>query len=82
MIRYKENVKKLTFWNASKVGKVIVTVIGEYSARKIYFFPSWRKNCEKISPYFHLQKWKIIQIALFLEIIAKISIFWGEIGKI
>ena len=50
--------------------------------QKNLFFPSQQKNCEKISPYFHLQKWKIIQIALFWEIIAKISIFWGEIGKI
>ena len=35
--------------------------IGEYSAKKIYFFPGLRKNIEKISPYFHFQKWKIVR---------------------
>ena len=30
--------------------------IGEYSAKKIYFFPGQRKNCEKISPYFSLSE--------------------------
>ena len=32
--------------------------IGEYSARKIYFFPSHRKNCEKVSQYFSLSQVK------------------------
>ena len=30
--------------------------IGEYSAKKIYYFPSWRKNCEKLSLYFSLSE--------------------------
>ena len=33
--------------------------IGEYSAKKIYFFPGQRKNCEKLPQNFHFQKWKI-----------------------
>lgn len=31
-------------------------LIGEYSARKIYFFPNQQKNCEKISHYFSLSE--------------------------
>ena len=40
--------------------------IGEYSAKKIYFFPGQRKNCEKLPQNFHFQKWKIFQNSTFL----------------
>ena len=40
------------FWLAGEVSWL--AFIGEYSARKIHFFPGQRKNCEKISPYISL----------------------------
>ena len=43
--------------------------IGEYSAKKIYFFPGQRKNCEK------LISGKFFKILLFWEKIVKIRIF-------
>ena len=57
--------------------------IGEYSARKIYFFPGQQKNCEKISPYFSLSEVENCpKLHFFLEKIVKISIFGGKIAKI
>ena len=57
--------------------------IGEYSATKFYFFPGWRKNCEKVSPYFSLSEMEnFSKIALLWEKIVKISIFGGKIAKI
>ena len=57
--------------------------IGEYSAKKIYFFPGWRKNCEKVSPYFSLSEEENCQKLHFFEKkIVKISIFLGKIVKI
>ena len=55
--------------------------IGEYSARKIHFFPGQRKNCEKISPYFSLKEVENCpKLHFFLEKIVEISIFLG--GKL
>ena len=60
-----------------------VSAIGEYSAKKIYFFPGWRKNCEKVSPYFSLSEEENCQKLHFFEKkIVKISIFLGKIVKI
>ena len=55
--------------------------IGEYSARKIYFFPGQQKNCEKISPFLQFQKWTIAQNCTFLGKMFKISIFGGKLQK-
>ena len=63
-------------------------IIGEYSAQKNNFFPGWRKNCEKIYPYFsisvvenckklHLLGKNLSRLALFWGKIVKISTFWG-----
>ena len=53
--------------------------IGEYSAKKIYFFPGQQKNCEKISPYFSLSEVEnFSKLHFFGEKIVKISIFLGE----
>ena len=41
--------------------------IGEYSARKIYFFPGQQKNCEKISPYVSLSEVENCPKLQFLE---------------
>ena len=61
----------------------ISTTIGEYSAKKIYFFPSWQKNCEKVSPYYSLSEEENCQKLHFFEKkIVKISIFLGKIVKI
>ena len=46
--------------------------IGEYSAKKIYFFPSRQKNCEKISPYFLLSE---------VENCPKLHFFWKKLSK-
>ena len=40
-------------------------LIGEYSAKNFDFFPSQRKNCEKVSPYFSLSEMEYFKIALF-----------------
>ena len=57
--------------------------IGEYSARKIYFFPSQRKNCEKFPPMFHLQNWKSCpKLHFFEKKLSTLAFFGGEIAKI
>ena len=56
----------------------ISTTIGEYSAKKLYFFPSRRKNCEKVSPYFSFSEVEnFSKLPFFGEKNVKISIF-GE----
>ena len=61
----------------------VLFYIGEYSAKKIYFFPGWRKNCEKVSPYYSLSEEENCQKLHFFEKkIVKISIFLGKIVKI
>ena len=39
--------------------------IGEYSAKKIYFFPAGKKIVKKYSPFFFFQEWKSAQICTF-----------------
>ena len=43
--------------------------IGVYSAKRFYFFPGWRKNCEKIFQYFLLYR---------VENCPKLLLFWGK----
>ena len=57
--------------------------IGEYSAKKIYFFPGQRKTCEKISPYFWLSEVENCSKLHFLgKKLSKLAFFWGKIVKI
>ena len=44
--------------------------------QKIYFFPSRRKNCEEISPYFSLSEVENFSKLYFFG--KKLSIFWGK----
>ena len=55
-------------------------MIGEYSAKKIYFFNGRRKNYENF-PHFHFQKWKILKIALFWEKLSRLAFFGGKLQK-
>ena len=50
--------------------------------QKIYFFPSRRKNCEEISPYFSLSEVENCpKLDFFGKKIVKISIFGGKLSK-
>jgi len=50
--------------------------IGEYSAKKIYFFPGHQKNCSKVSPYFSLfEEENCRNLHFFGKKIVKISFF-------
>ena len=57
--------------------------IGEYSAKKIYFFPGQRKNCEKISPYFSLSEVEnFSKLHFFWNKLSRLAFFGGKIAKI
>ena len=70
------------------------SIISEYSSKKIYVFPGWRKNCEKNSLYFSLLevencpklhffgKKKLSRLAFFEEKLSKFELFWVKIAKI
>ena len=53
----------LDFWSTKP--NLEVSGIGEYSAKKLIFFPCRRKNCEKLSPYFSLSEVKNFLKLLF-----------------
>ena len=56
--------------------------IGEYSAKKIYFFPGHQKNCSKVSPYFSLfEEENCRNLHFFGKKIVKISFFWEKLSK-
>ena len=57
--------------------------IGEYSAEKNYFFPSWQKNCEKLSPYFSLSEVEnFSKLHFFGKKLSRLAFFGGKIAKI
>ena len=56
--------------------------IGEYSAKKIYFFPGQRKNCEKISPYFSLSEVEnFSKLHFFGEKLSRLAFFGEKLQK-
>ena len=56
--------------------------IGEYSAKKIYFFPGQRKNCEKISPYFSLSEVENCpKLHFFGKKLSRLAFFGGNLSK-
>jgi len=58
-------------------------IIGEYSAKKLFFPRLAKKLKKKISPYFSLSEVENCpKLQFFWEKIVKISIFWGKIVKI
>ena len=61
----------------------ISTTIGEYSAKKLYFFPSRRKNCEKVSPYFSFSEVENFSKLHFLgQKLSRLAFLGGKIAKI
>ena len=58
------------------------THIAEYSAKKIYFFPSRRKNCEKVSPYLSLSEVEnFSKVHYFGKKLSRLAVFWGKLQK-
>ena len=53
------------------------------SVKKIYFFPRWWKNCEKLSPYFSLSEVEnFSNLHFFGKILSRLAFFGGKITKI
>jgi len=61
----------------------LLGTIGEYSARKIHFFPGQQKKIvKKIPPIFTFRSGKLSKIKLFGEKIVKISIFGKKLSRL
>ena len=57
--------------------------IGEYSAKKIYFFPGQQKKLWKTFPiFFTFRSGKFFKIALFGQKLSRFAFFGGKIVKI
>ena len=57
--------------------------IGEYSAKKNYFFPGRKKIVKKFPNIFHFQEWKIVQNCTFLgKKLSRLAYFGEKLKKI